>query len=140
MVLGRHDEPGGNWRGRLVATVDGAAVLRQTHSAAALLLGSRPDGEPPPRALATRLLIGPALRDGSPAAATEVADLDHAGVHRTGVDERDTGYPDPASLGPVACPLAGGGLLLTAIGADLLDAERRLALVQPATGPGASCH
>jgi urease accessory protein len=98
VVLGRYGEDGGTWSGRLVADVGGVPAVRQTQSSRLLCAGPRTPGEPVPRALVSRLLLGAATTAG------------------------------PTTSGnAVACPLAVGGTLLTAFGADLGAALRDLA-------------
>jgi urease accessory protein len=98
VVLGRFGEPGGDWTGRILADVDGAPVLRQSQSAALLTAGPQRAGDAAPRAIVSRLLFGAGFGEAAPA------------VHGDAV----------------ACPLAAGGLLLTALGPDLGTALRDL--------------
>jgi urease accessory protein len=91
VVLGRFGEPGGEWTGRMVADVDGAPVLRQSQSAALLSAGPRRAGDAAPRAIVSRLLVGAGVGEATPAVCGDA----------------------------VACPLAAGGILLTALGPDL---------------------
>ena len=114
VVLGRFGEAGGDWTGRLVADVEGAAVLRQSQSSAVLTAGPRRSGDAAPRALVSRLLLGAG-----------------GGVSTPTVDGD-----------AVACPLAAGGVLLTAVGPDLgaalrdLDAVSRGAVTRRLGGRG----
>jgi urease accessory protein len=52
--LGRHDEAGGTWTGRLLADVDGRPAIRQTQRSAALLASGW-------SGLVTRALLGPGV-------------------------------------------------------------------------------
>lgn len=109
VVLGRHGEPGGQWHGRLVADLGTTAALRQTQASDVVAAGPCPPGAGPARTVLSRLLTGPAA-DGVPA----------PGVHG----------------GAVACPVPGGGVLLTATGQDLTGALDDLeALTAPLAEP-----
>lgn len=112
VVLGRYREPGGTWSGRLVADVDGAPALRQTQSSALLAAGPALPGAAAARSVVSRLLLGPDV----PAAAAAT------------------------SGDAVVCPLAAGGALLTAYGADLATALRHLDDVWPTTPVAGALH
>jgi len=108
VVLGRFGEPGGDWTGVLVADVDGAPVLRQSQSGTLIVAGPRRAGDAAPRAVVSRLLLGAS-----------------GGETMLGV-----------CGAAVACPLAAGGTLLTAVGPDLGTALRDLNAVRsPAAEP-----
>jgi len=92
VVLGRHGEAGGVWTGHLRADRDGLPLLRATQSSAAVdgaPLPGGPAGGPGARVLLTRLVTDATC----PAATT-------AG-------------------GATCCPLAAGGVLVTALGREL---------------------
>jgi urease accessory protein len=93
VVFGRHGEDGGDWVGRIVADHDGAPVLRSTHRSTLLRATSTAHAAAEMRALVSRLRTGPGVRG---TAAT--------------------------SGGAVACPLAAGGTVVTAVGPDLATA------------------
>ena len=107
VVLGRFGEPGGDWTGRIVADVDGVPVLRQSQSAGLLTAGPRRAGDSAPRAIVSRLLFGAAVGQATPAVCGDA----------------------------VACPLAAGGMLLTALGPDLRRALRGLDGVREPSSP-----
>ena len=113
VVLGRHGQAGGDWTGRMVADRDGRPVLRSTQRSDLLQAAPTPAGITQVRALVTHLHAQPATQ---PA---------------TQPTTRPANQPltRPAPQGPagwigtaVACPLTGGGVLITAIAADLSTA------------------
>lgn len=109
IVIGRHRETGGEWTGRLHACVDGVAVLR-TSTSTRPLLGDR-------GTVATLLRLGDAA-----AQAARAEEAASAG------DDGETRW--------VRTPLARGGVLSTAWGADTAACERALAGPTGRSGPG----
>jgi len=97
--LGRFQEAGGAWSGRMLADFGGSPALRQSQNDASILHALGREGESGCGALVSRLELGPARW--SPA---------EVGTH----------------AGAINAVLAQGGRLLTAVGASLARAHREL--------------
>jgi urease accessory protein len=113
VVLGRHGEVGGDWRGRLTVDRDGGPVLRTTQRSDVLHIA-----DDVTRAVLTRFVtVEPTVQPDSEPAVEPGSE--RAAASTVG--------------GAVRCPLAGGDVLVTAIGANVptVTAEAAMALQVP---------